>query len=300
MPASSFHFAPRRPLGRTGFVASPLGIGDLADRSAPFDSMVATLRRALDAGLNVIDTAPAYEDGLSEQVVGAALAGRREGVFVIDKIDHPDAPVTPQVMESLGRLGLDRPDLLVFHNVSDLALWQRIIAPGGPMEALGKCLRRGLTRFRGVSSHHPEVLLAALESGTCDVVMLPLGPFCDARYADQVLPRAKALGVGVVAFKAFGAGKLLGDTEGYGRPIGTAGAVPSHPVLPRLAVAECVRYVLTHDPDVALLGLSNPDEQDAAFEAAAHFEPMDPRELLEVRRRAEEAIRGKGEVWWNP
>jgi 1-deoxyxylulose-5-phosphate synthase len=50
--------APRRPLGRTGFVATALGIGDLADRSVPLEACVATARRALAAGLNVIDTAP--------------------------------------------------------------------------------------------------------------------------------------------------------------------------------------------------------------------------------------------------
>jgi predicted aldo/keto reductase-like oxidoreductase len=60
-------FQPRRELGRTGFRASVLGIGDLADRSIPLATCVATLRRAIDAGLNVIDIAPGYEDGYSEQ-----------------------------------------------------------------------------------------------------------------------------------------------------------------------------------------------------------------------------------------
>ncbi len=62
---SAFTFRPRRELGRTGFTASLLGLGDLADRSVPLEQCAATLRRALDAGLNVIDTAPAYEDGYS-------------------------------------------------------------------------------------------------------------------------------------------------------------------------------------------------------------------------------------------
>src|SRR4051794_29024467 len=98
-------FAPRRVLGRTGFVATALGVGDLADRSVPLETCVATLRRALDAGLNVVDTAPGYESGYSEEIVGRAVEGRREGLFLIDKIDHFDRPVAPQVDESLGRLG---------------------------------------------------------------------------------------------------------------------------------------------------------------------------------------------------
>src|SRR6185503_16579061 len=97
-------FHPRRMLGRTGFTATSLGIGDLADRQLPLAQLVATIRRALDAGLNLIDTAPGYEHGYSEQIVGQALKGCREGVFVIDKIDHREQPVAPQIEASLTRL----------------------------------------------------------------------------------------------------------------------------------------------------------------------------------------------------
>src|SRR5262245_44425947 len=107
-------FSPRRPLGRTRFLATSLGIGDLADRALGIDACVAILRRALDAGLNVVDTAPSYEDGLSEQIVGRALEGRRDEVFVIDKIDHLRQPIGPQIEGSLMRLGFT-PDAFVFH-----------------------------------------------------------------------------------------------------------------------------------------------------------------------------------------
>jgi aryl-alcohol dehydrogenase-like predicted oxidoreductase len=310
-------FPPRRPLGRTGFVASRLGAGDLADRALPRERCVATLRRALDAGLNVVDTAPAYEDGYSEEIVGEALRGRREGVFLTTKIDHLDRPVGPQLDGSLARLGLPAVDLLVFHGLSDLELFRRLAAPGGGFAELGEEIRRGRTRFRGISSHHPDVLAAALDSGLCDVLLFPVGPFCHPRYVDEILPRARALGVGTIGFKTFGAGKLVGDTEGYGRVLtqrprgklssgGSDFASPrggldaAAPTLPRLAIEECVRYTLTCDPDVALLGLSFPNEQDAAFAAAEAFQPMSAAELFRTRTRAAEAMVGKGPVWWNP
>jgi hypothetical protein len=65
-------------------------------------------------------------------------------------------------------------------------------------------------------------------------------------------------------------------------------------------VADCVRYTLTCDPDVALLGLSFPNEQDAAFAAAEGFAPYSTDELAEVRERARLAVEGKGPCWWNP
>ena len=302
-------FKPRRALGRTGFAATRLGIGDIADRKVPVEDCVVTVRRAMDAGLNVIDTAPGYEDGYSEEIVGAALRGRREGLFVIDKLDHHEQPVAPQVDGSLQRLGLEATDLFVFHGLSDLAVWQRVAAPGGGMEQLADCVRAGKTRFRGVSSHSPDVLRAAVESGLSDVVMFPVGPFCDARFVEEILPLARAKCVGTVCFKTFGAGKLLGDTTGYNKPLAvrprgklsSGGTEPAGaPTLPHLSVTECLRYTLTLDPDVALLGMSFPNEQDAAFAAAREFQPMTPKDLADVRRRAAKAVEGKGPCWWNP
>ncbi|MFO1476388.1 MAG: aldo/keto reductase [Verrucomicrobiota bacterium] len=300
---------PRRPLGRTGFNATALGIGDLADRAVPIEKCVATVRRALDFGLNVIDTAPGYEAGYSEEIVGTALWGRRDGVFVIDKIDHVNSPVVPQVESSLRALRMDTVDLFVFHGVSSLSDWDWIAAPGGGMEQLGRCVKAGKARFRGISSHHPDVLHAALQSGTCDVILFPVGPFVDRRYVEEILPQAKRRGVGTVCFKTFGAGKLLGDTTGYNRPLeprprgkfssgGQDTAAPSQ--LPRLTVSECLHYTLTADPDVTLLGLSFPNEQDAAFEALQTFKPLDAAAMSAIRGRAANAIEGKGECWWNP
>lgn len=297
----------RRPLGGTGVGVSMLGIGDLADRSVPLAQCVATLQRAMDQGLNLVDTAPGYEEGYSEQIVGAALKGRREGMFVIDKIDHLDAPVGPQVDASLQTLGFDTVDLFVFHEVSELSRWERIAGTG--MTELARCQADGKVRFRGISSHHPDVLHAALDSGLCDVVMFPVGPFVDRRYVEEILPLARRKGVGTVCFKTFGAGKLLGDTTGYNQPLAerprgkfssggrTANAEPE---LPRLTVAECLHYTLTLDPDVALLGLSFPNEQDAAFQAFAGFQPLPPQEMQSIRTRATRAIEGKGRCWWNP
>jgi aryl-alcohol dehydrogenase-like predicted oxidoreductase len=263
----------------------------------------------MDAGLNLIDTAPGYEDGYSEAIVGTALRGRREGMFVIDKIDELDKPVGPQVDASLKALGLDVVDLFVFHAVSEPARWRELAAPGGGIEQLGRELKAGKARFRGISSHHPEVLKEALESRLCDVVMFPVGPFCDRRYIEEILPLARQKGVGTVCFKTFGAGKLLGDTAGYNRPLDprprgkfSSGRKESAAAqsLPRLTVAECLHYTLTIGPDVALLGLSFPNEQDAAFDALGSFRPLTREQMEKTRRRAVQAIEGKGPCWWNP
>lgn len=297
---ATWQFLPRRPLGKTEFVATLLGIGDLADASSQEDEQVETLRRALDAGLNLIDTAPGYEAGLSERLVGRALQGRRQGVFLIDKIDVLDAPVGPQVEASLQRLGLESVDLFVFHAVSTLEDWNALLVKGGPFDQLADQICAGKARFSGISSHHPEVVMEAIGSGLCDVVMFPVGPFCDSRYIDLCLPAAQAAGIGTVCFKTFGAGKLLTDTVGYGRPLERGPTDPYGRKLAHLSAEECVRFTLTLDPDVTLLGMSTAVEQDAAFAAAANFEPLTDYELDQYRHIATRAVEGKGPVWWDP
>lgn len=301
-------FSPRRPLGRTGFIASVLGIGDVADRRLPIETCVATVKRAIDAGLNVIDTAPGYEDGYSEEIVGRAVRGVRDRMFVIDKIDELDAPVAPQVEASLVRLGLDHADAFVFHALSSMEKLRRLMEPGGGFEQLDRCIREGKLRFRGISSHDPDVLRAAIEADLCDVAMFPLGAHVDERYVDEILPLARSRNVGTVCFKTFGAGKLVGDTSGYNQPlqerprgkISSGGVEETEPQLPRLTVQECVSYTLTLDPDVALLGLSFPNEQDEAFAAARAFLPLDAPAMQAIRDRAAIARRDKGPCWWNP
>lgn len=302
------YFPSLRPLGRTGFLASHLGIGDLADRNLPLETCVATLRRALDFGLNLVDTAPGYEDGYSEQIVGEAVKGRRDALFLIDKIDELDEPVAPQIEASLRRLQLDHTDAFVFHGLSSLATFDQLCQPGGGFDQLSDCIKAGKTRFRGISSHNPDVLRAVIEAGLCDIALFPVGPFVELRYITEILPLAKERGVGTVCFKTFGAGKLLGDTTGYNQPLqlrprgkfSSGGSDDSEAVLPRLTVSECLDYTLTLDPDVALLGLSFPNEQDAALAAAQSFQPLSAEQMEAIRQRAIVARQEKGPCWWNP
>jgi 1-deoxyxylulose-5-phosphate synthase len=301
-------FHPRRELGRTGFIASVLGIGDLADRNLTLETCVATARRAIDAGLNLIDTAPGYEEGYSEEIVGRAVRGVRDQLFIIDKIDHLDEPVAPQIEASLRRLHLDYTDAFVFHGLSSLEIFEELAQPGGGFEQLAACIQAGKTRFGGISSHNPNVLVAAMKAGLCDIAMFPVGPFVDQRYISEILPLSKTLGVGSVCFKTFGAGKLLGDTAGYNQPLqqrprgklSSGGQDETPALLPRLTVADCLHYTLTLDPDVALLGLSFPNEQDQAFAAAHNFQPLTPDQLEAIRVRAIDARQEKGPCWWNP
>jgi 1-deoxyxylulose-5-phosphate synthase len=187
--------------------------------------------------------------------------------------------------------------------------WNKLASPGGGFDELAECVRRGKTRFRGISSHHPDVLAKAIPSGLCDVVMFPIGPRVDRRYIAETLPLARTHAVGSVCFKTFGAGKLLGDTSGYNQPLkerprgkfGSGGETRvGAPLLPHMTVSECVNFTLTVDPDVALLGMSFANEQDEALAAAENFQALSPQEMRRIEQRAAAAVVGKGLCHWNP
>ena len=160
-------------------------------------------------------------------------------------------PVAAQVEASLKRLELEATDLFVFHGCSKMEDWEHMAGPGGGMEQLERCRQQGKDALCGISSHNPEVLVAAINTGRCDVVMFPIGPYADERDEQVVLPLAQEKQVGTVCFKTFG-GKLLGDTSGYARPlanrprgkVSSGGKGTAQPLLPRLSVDECLHYTL--------------------------------------------------------
>src|SRR5262249_28751315 len=156
--------------------------------------LVAVLERALELGVNLLDTAPSYEDGLSETIVGHVVRARpsREGVFVVDKIDRLRSAVLPQLDSSIFRMRIDWIDLAAFHGVAEPAELDRLLAKGGGFDQLDVAKREKLIRWRGISTHHPDVLARVLDSGRADVVMFPLGPYVHARYR-ELLARAREL-----------------------------------------------------------------------------------------------------------
>lgn len=191
-----------RRLGRTGAQVSDISFGSAKVGSAD------VVRAALDRGITYFDTSPDYSDAASEKVIGEALRGRRDGVFVATKfctpdghlaVDTPVAKIIEAVEGSLARLGTDHVDLVHIHACNEE---QRLLAPTFH-EAFDRLKQSGKARFLGVSSHTPrmvEVMTAAIASGRFDVIM-PAYSYKLWPALDRVLDLAKQADVGVVAMK---------------------------------------------------------------------------------------------------
>jgi aryl-alcohol dehydrogenase-like predicted oxidoreductase len=191
-----------RRLGRTGVMVSDISLG-----SARIND-VWVARAALDRGLNYFDTAPDYSDTGSERVLGEAMKGRRDQVFVATKFcvadghlpnDTPVPKIIEAVEASLRRLQTDHVDLIHIHSCDRL---DRLMAPN-IHEAFDRLKESGKVRFLGVSTHTPnleEVANAAIDSGRFDVMMLAYH-FGMWPHFGHVLEKAKQHDVAVVAMK---------------------------------------------------------------------------------------------------
>jgi aryl-alcohol dehydrogenase-like predicted oxidoreductase len=220
-----------RTLGRTGLEVSELGfgawgIGGTAWIGADDDESLRALRLAIEHGVNFIDTAYAYGDGHSEQLVGAAVRESSETVYVASKVpprnrQWPAAPgvraedvfpadwIVSCTERSLQNLGLETIDVHQFHVWSDE--W---VGQGDWLDAIEQLKRDGKIRFFGVSinDHQPENAIRLVESGVVDTVQVIYNVF-DQSPEDALFPAVEVARVGVIVRVPFDEGALTGSVR---------------------------------------------------------------------------------------
>jgi aryl-alcohol dehydrogenase-like predicted oxidoreductase len=192
---------PRRRLGRTGMEVSVLGFGgsEIGYERASARTAARLLEGALDAGLNVIDTAECYET--SEELLGEALGPRRQAVYLFTKCGHAagwsradwrPASLLKSLERSLRRLRTDYVDLVQLHSCS-LGELQK----GDVIEALERARERGWARFIGYSGDG-EAARHAVASGRFDTLQISVN-VADQEALELTLPAAQAREMGVIA-----------------------------------------------------------------------------------------------------
>ena len=191
----------RRRLGKTDMVVSVLGFGgsEIGYERAGARTVARLLGTALDAGLNVVDTAECYED--SETLIGAALGTRRREVYLLTKCGHPrgygrgdwrEASLLSSIERSLKRLRTDRLDLIQLHSC-ELADLRK----GEAITALERARERGWARYIGYSGDG-EAARHAIECGRFDTLQTSVS-IADQEALELTLPLAVKRGMGVIA-----------------------------------------------------------------------------------------------------
>ena len=191
----------RRRLGKTDMMASVLGFGgsEIGYERVSRAVVARLLGRALDAGLNVIDTAECYDE--SETLIGEAVGGRRRDFHLFTKCGHAGgwgraewrpAALEKSIERSLRRLRTDAVDLIQLHSCSLAELRK-----GDVIEALERARERGWARYIGYSGDG-EAARYAVECGRFDVLQTSVS-IADQEALDLTLPLAASRGMGVIA-----------------------------------------------------------------------------------------------------
>lgn len=216
-----------RKLGRTGIEVSEIGygawgIGGVQWLGKSDQEALTALERAIDLGVNFIDTALAYGEGHSERLVGEVIRSRRERIYIASKIPPknrtwpaPRAPlqdVFPSdyiikcTEESLSNLGVDTIDVQQFHvwqdDWTDQSEWH---------EAMTRLREQGKVRFFGISinDYQPSNAIRAVKAGHIDTVQVIYNIFEQAP-EQELFPVCQALNIGVIARVPFDEGGLTG------------------------------------------------------------------------------------------
>ncbi len=190
-----------------------IGFGAIKLPQIGFPECEKLLNRALDGGINFIDTADCYGD--SEEKIGKALKKRRKEFYLSTKVDERDGPgVRAKLERCLRRLQTDFIDLLLFHDVRQ-SEYERIFESGG-LRDLKKAQKEGKIGCIGISIHSSLSLMKqAVESGEFSVLMVAYSALDEDRLTADLLPLAAAQGVGLVAMKPLAGGRLGHPPSGW-------------------------------------------------------------------------------------
>ena len=306
------------PLGQTGLAITPIGLGAWAIGGGGWefgwgpqddDESIAAIHRALEQGVNWIDTAAAYGFGRSEQIVGRALAGLASRPYVFTKCSLLEGPgrrvvhslkrdsILREADRSLERLGVDAIDLYQIH-------WP---VPAPDIEegwsALAELKQQGLVRHIGVSNFNVAQLRRI--QGIAPVETLqPEFSLIERDVERKILPFAEREGIGVIVYSPMGSGMLTGamsrerveslpaddwrrEDDRFREPQLTrnlalvdrlAGVAERHGVTPG---AVAVAWTLRHPAvDGAIVGFRRPDQVDPILTGASLA--LTDEEILEI------------------
>lgn len=285
---------PKRPFGRTGAEISIVGFG-AGSRfygSTPDDETAAELiRAAIDRGIELVETGANYggPEGISERRIGLAMKTHRDRVFLETKVDERGYDGAMREMErSMDRMQTDHLDLVLHHFLQSTEEVQRVSGPDGAEKAIRAMIEEGVVRYRGLSTHDPEVARAGLEVLEPEAIQLPVNAVRVPDFEAEIIPMASDAGVAIIAMKTCGNGYFFPANattpdriERYGPPEGAWDRWD----LPTWT--DYIHYVLSLPIATATIGIDSYFTLEGVTAAASTFQPLPPERIASIHDRAQ-------------
>jgi predicted aldo/keto reductase-like oxidoreductase len=269
---------PMATLGKTGMKVSRFTLGGYHYLRNGEEEGIRIIRRAIELGVNFFDSAHKYNAGASDTVYGKALkGGLRQKVLLMSKAQFRERySAMQQLEETLQRMQTDYLDLWQCHEVSTHEEVDRILAPGGALEAFVRAKEQGKVRHIGFSGHRdPTVhqrLLDAFDGW--ETIQFPVN-LIDPHYLsfiENVLPKARAKGLGIIAMKSNAIGNI------------TKNKVATIP--------ECLRFAWSQDVDTLVSGVETVRQLEENVAACKTFRKMSAEEQAALLARTKKGPYG--------
>lgn len=279
--------APKRAMGSTGLHVSILGMGGYhLGTAASQDEVNNMVAKALDHGINFFDNAWEYHKGASEERMGIALKGKRDGAILMTKVcthGRKKDVAMRMLEESLTRLQTDHLDVWQVHEVVYYNDPEKCYVEDGVLEALTAAKQQGKVRFVGFTGHkNPTIHLDMLNRGyKFDTVQMPINPF-DPSYRSferNVLPVAVQKGMAVFGMKSM---------SGSGESIVHGALTPTE----ALSYAMSVSGVST-----TISGMDSMQVLDQNLAILSQFKPLGEKQMATLREHGKQFNDGRYELF---
>lgn len=261
---------PTRNLGRTGHLVGIFSLGGQASIEKPENAAVAVpiIERALDLGVNYIDTSARYggEGRWSERYIGEVMKRRRSEAYLASKTHDRTRDGSLKHLEiSLKLLRTDHLDLWQLHNMQTMEDVEKVCAKGGALEAFLQAREQGLVRHLGITGHFdPEVLKEGIRRFPFDTVLMAFNA-ADPHYLSfrDLLETAVGKEMGIIGMKIPARGKLLGA----------------------ISMKEAMRYALSFPFSTVIIGCDTIAQLEENVAIARAFTPMNAQQRTELEAR---------------
>lgn len=260
---------PEREFGRTGHRVRIFSLGGQATLEKPgtHDDSIAIINRAIDLGVNYIDTAAAYGQGISQTYIGEVMKTRRREVFLATKTHNRTRDGSLRLLEdSLKRLQTDHLDLWQLHNISRTEQLDTIFGKDGAIEALQQAREQKIVRFLGITGHFdPAVLLDGIGRFDFDTILMAMNP-ADRHFLsfqEKLLPEANRRKMGVIAMKIPARGRMFRD-----------GGITT--------MKDAMSYTLSKPVSTIIVGCDTIAQLEENVRIAKSFTQLKPAELARI------------------
>ncbi|MFC1667749.1 aldo/keto reductase [Candidatus Omnitrophota bacterium] len=201
----------KRRLGRTELIVSCIGLGAgsrmfMGRYHQGSDTPHAVINRALDEGINFIDTARSYYK--SEKIVGEVIKGRRDECFLASKTYlRKGSQVMKDIDISLKNLQTDRIDLYQIHNVVYKNELNTVLKSKGALGTLKKAKGEGKLNYIGITAFHPEIIKECIQTDEFDTIQIPFN-FSEITQIGEIFDLAKKFDVGIIIMRPLSGGEV--------------------------------------------------------------------------------------------